>query len=144
MLTFFDRWGQNPWRQLRRLQQEMNQVFGSYLSPRAGGFPALNVWTKEHGAVVTCELPGVDPASLEVTASGQTLSLRGERKVVQADENVRWHRRERRVGSFARSLQLPFNIDPDSVQASCRDGVLTISLERVEAERPRKIAVQAG
>jgi len=137
-------WSQDPWRRIRRLQDEMNRVFADYDRPRAATFPPVNIWSDQNGLVVTAELPGMEPNDLEISALNDTLTIRGERPAPAAEEGHTWHRRERRFGRFQRTLQLPFGIDPDSVDASFRDGVLRISLARPEEEKPRKIEVKAS
>ena len=143
MLSLFDRtWYGSPWRQLREMQRRMDRLFGEFLRPLAPAFPPVNVYTNDEGAVITAEVPGVEADDLDVSVSGQTVTIRGERKAEDVGEDARWHRQERRFGSFSRQIEMPFTIDPDSVEASCRDGVLEVRLRRVESEKPRKIPVQ--
>lgn len=133
----------HPWRRLLELQQQMDRLFGQYDRPRGTGSPAVNIWTNADGAVVTAELPGVDPAKLEITAVNNTLTIRGERDAPDEGQDRTWHRRERPAGPLARTVQLPFAIRGDSVQATCRNGVLTVKVQRPEEEKPRKIVVQS-
>ena len=137
-------WSQDPWRQIRRLQDEMNRVFSGIDRPRATAFPPVNVWSSPDGVAVTAELPGLDPSNLEISATDDNLTLQGELPSPRKEEGVTWHRRERRSGRFSRTIQLPFRIDADTVDASFRDGVLRISLARPEEEKPRKIEVKAS
>ena len=134
----------NPWRRLQNMEREMNRLFGTYMPARATTFPPVNIWTNEEGAVVTAELPGVDPASIDVTAMNNTLTLKGERVVDEGHGERSWHRRERPSGRFARTIELPFRIDGDSVEAHYQDGVLRVSLARPEEQKPRKIAIQTA
>ncbi len=135
-------WG--PWKGLRQIQREMDRLLGEFPLRRASAFPPVNIWTNEQGALVTAELPGVEADSLDVTATGNTLTVRGQRDLPDGEDGRRWHRRERRGGQFTRTVELPFNIDGDSVHATYRDGVLTIDMQRPEVEKPRKITVQAS
>ena len=137
-------WSHDPWSQLRRLQGEMDRVFSGIERPRATAFPPVNVWSSPDGVAVTAELPGIDPSNLEISATDDNLTLQGERPTPAGEEGVTWHRRERRSGRFSRTIQLPFRIDADTVDASFRDGVLRISLSRPEEEKPRKIEVKAS
>jgi HSP20 family protein len=73
-----------------------------------------------------------------------TLTLQGKREPKVEDENAMWHRRERAYGTFSRTVQLPFHVDPDQVQARFANGVLEIELQRPEADRPRKIQINAA
>jgi HSP20 family protein len=106
----------------------------------------MNVWTNEEGMVVTAELPGVNPDSIDisVTGAGDQLIVRGFRSTFEAPENSTYHRRERNSGEFTRTFQLPFAVDAGKVEATYKLGILIISLPRAEAEKPRKIAIKAA
>jgi HSP20 family protein len=135
----------DPFRDLRRLQGEMERIVGS-LAPAgaglaaAGGFPAVNVYGGPDGIAVLAELPGVEKDDLEVSAHGDTLTLRGTRRPA-AEEESAYHRNERRSGTFTRSVQLPYRIDPDRIEAQLENGVLRLSLPRPEEDKPRRIAI---
>ena len=138
----------SPWREVERLQREMNRLLGAATQgpslAAARGYPAMNVWTDENGAVVTAELPGINPEEIEIGVQNDTLTLRGTRLVDETPEGVTYHRRERGRGTFARSLQLPFRVEAGKVQAGYTRGILRITLPRAEADRPKKIAIRAG
>ena len=104
----------------------------------------MNVWTNQDGVVVTAELPGINPEDLDISVQNENLTLRGSRTPDEVEEGVTYHRRERSSGSFVRSLQLPFNVDSDQVEASYAKGVLRITLPRADADKPKKIAIKAG
>jgi HSP20 family protein len=110
----------------------------------AAGYPAINVWTNEDGAVISAELPGVNPSDLDISVVSDTLTLKGQRNRDDCGEDVRFHRRERGCGSFTRKFQLPFTVEPGKVEATFEKGVLEITLPRAEADKPRKIAIKAG
>ncbi len=133
----------NPWRVLQDMERQMSRLLGQFGGGRAAAFPPVNVYNEPDGAVVTMELPGVDPADLDVSVSHRSLTVRGERVGDQGGEGDTWHRRERAFGRFARSIDLPFDPDPDHVEATCRDGVLEIHVRRHEAAQPKRITVQA-
>lgn len=134
--------------ELDRLQREMNRLFERTYAPRlrsAPGFPALNVWTNEEGAVITAELPGVSAEDIDVSVIGETLTLTGERKPdFIEEENVRYHRQERGYGKFTRSLELPFRVEATQVEATFDKGILRLTLPRAEADKPKKIAIKAA
>ncbi len=136
----------SPWREIERLQREMNRLFADRatgFTPRvATGYPAMNIWTNEEGGIITAELPGMSPDDIEISAVGETLTLSGERKSDEPQEDGRYHRRERGYGKFSRTIQLPFQMDADRVEAIFEKGVLHIALPRAEADKPRKIAVK--
>jgi HSP20 family protein len=133
---------------MERLQREMNRLLsGTSRWPgqsAAPGFPTMNVWTDQDGAVVTAELPGVNPEDIDISVQDDTLTLRGNRAPDEVQEGGTYHRRERRSGSFTRSFQLPFQVASDQVDASYAKGILSITLPRAEADKPKKIAIKAG
>jgi len=133
------------WEEMNRLQREMNRLFEGVdrgWAPVAG-FPALNVWMNEEGAVVTAELPGVDVKDLEISVVGETLTLTGERKAEDLPKDAVVHRQERGIGKFIRTVELPFSVESNKVQATLEKGILRILLPRAEKDRPRKIAIKA-
>lgn len=136
----------DPWRELGRLQDEMNRLFTDFTGPRSAPDyvnPLVNVWTGPEGAVVTAEIPGMDPSSLEVSMLGRTLTLRGQREQPEPGEGETLHRRERGYGAFARSVELPFRVDASKVEARYARGVLRVMLPRAEDEKPRRVTVRA-
>jgi HSP20 family protein len=136
----------SPWREMRRLQHEMDRLFERERTGLAAApcYPAMNVWTNEDGAVVTAELPGVNADEIEISVVNDTLTVSGERQPEDVGEGGTYHRRERACGRFTRSFQLPFAVETGKVEATFEKGVLHISLPRAEADKPKKIAVKAG
>jgi HSP20 family protein len=135
------------WREVDRLQQEMNRLFENYTPARvrsAAGYPAMNVWGSEEGLKVTAELPGLSSDDLDISVVGQTLTVNGLRKRDEVPEDARYHRQERGFGKFSRSIQLPYIVDVKQVEATFKDGVLHIDLPRAEEDKPRKIAVKVA
>ena len=131
----------SPFRDLRRLQEEMERLTRSATSPQ--GFPAINVYAHQDGIVITAELPGVNEDDLDITVHRDTVTLRGERQD-QISEAGGYHRRERRSGLFERTFSLPFQVDPERVEAKLRNGILTLTLQRPEQDKPKRIRVSAG
>jgi len=138
----------SPWREMQRLRREMNRLVADwpamYRVNMAPAYPAMNVWASENGAIVTAELPGVKPEDIDISVMNDTLTLSGDRGEEECGEETRYHRRERGCGSFTRSFQLPFVVEPGKVDAVFEKGVLHITLPRAEADKPRKISVKAG
>ena len=135
-----------PWREMDRLQREMNRLFEDYSPMRlrtAPSYPALNVWSNEDGLLVTAEVPGVSPDDIDVNVIGETLTLSGTRKADELTEGARYHRQERGYGKFSRTLQLPFPVTVDKIEAKFKNGVLSVRLPRAEEDKPRKIAVKS-
>ena len=131
----------SPFRELRRLQEEMDRLSRSATAPQ--GFPAINVYAHQDGIAITAELPGVKEDDLDITVHRDTVTLRGLRQDLPEGAHG-YHRRERRTGSFGRTFSLPFNVDPDRVEATLRNGILTLTLHRPEQDKPKRIRVSAG
>ena len=89
------------------------------------------------------EVPGVDPKSLDIEIAGDTLTLRGERKLPELNEGASYHRRERDFGQFRRSFSLPDKVDGKKVEARCQDGILEVRLPHAEETKARKIAISS-
>src|SRR5215213_4522578 len=131
----------SPFRELRRLQEEMDRLTRSAATPQ--GFPAINVYAHQDGIVITAELPGVKEDDLDITVHRDTVTLQGQRQQ-QPEAAQGYHRRERRSGSFGRTFSLPFQVDPDRVEATLRNGILTLTLHRPEQDKPKRIRVSAA
>ncbi len=126
-----------------RLQREMNRLFSSAQGRRqAAGYPAVNIWSGEEGAILTTEIPGVHVDDLDISVVGDTITLSGSRNAPEIGEDESYHRQERGFGRFSRTMQLPFPVEVQKVDAQYRDGVLKISLPRSEADKPKKISVK--
>ena len=137
----------NPWREVDRLQREMNRLFEDYYPNtvrRAPSYPAMNVWSNEEGLYISAEVPGMHSDDIDISVVGDTLSVSGSRKADELTEGARYHRQERGYGNFNRALQLPFPVDVTKVDATFRNGVLSISLPRAEEDKPRKISVKSA
>jgi len=134
------------WQEMDQLQREMNRLFDASTKERAfisPSYPAINIWTNEDGQLITAEMPGVNPDDLSIDVTGDALSISGERKQEEVGKEVRYHRRERSFGSFSRTIQLPFMVDTNQVEASFQNGILQIHLPRAEADKPKKIKVKS-
>ena len=135
------------WDEADRLRREMNQLFSDWPVTRrtsaAPCYPAMNVWVNNDGAVVTAELPGVDPADIDISVVQSTLTVSGNRQR-EEEEGKSYHRRERSCGSFTRSFELPFEVEAEGVDATLEKGVLNITLPRAEADKPKKISIKAS
>ena len=135
------------WREMDRLQKDMNRLFGEFPNGRfraAPSFPAINLWASEENALITAQIPGVRKDDLEINVTGDTLTLSGSRNPDELPEGTRFHRQERGYGAFNRSLQLPYTVDVNKVKATFKNGVLKVELPRVEAEKPKRITVKAS
>ena len=131
--------------ELDRLQREMQQAFEFSPSIRGvarRGFPALNVGGTPQSVEIYAFAPGLDPAAIEVKLERGVLSISGERKADSNwDAGASLHINERFTGRFHRVVTLADDLDPGSVKATYRDGVLHISIRRSEAAQPRRISI---
>lgn len=132
---------------LSRLQEELDRFFGKPFGAFGFGggavFPPVNAFTDAEGVLVRAEVPGIPADRLSVQVEAGRLTISGERPVPDYGAGS-VHRRERQVGRFSRTLQLPPEVDPDQVTAECRNGVLTVRLGRHAAAKPRQISVRAA
>lgn len=135
-----------------RLRDEIDRLFNGLIEGtlsegplqfvRRTTFPAVNLWEDGQNVYAEAELPGLRMEEVEVLVSGVELTLRG-RRIEASAEGGTYHRRERGVGDFARILTLPVEVDAEKVQATLRDGVLTVTLPKAAAVLPRKIQVRS-
>lgn len=137
----------HPWEPLPALgefQRELIRHFAS-LSGRPQRFPLLNLCSDSSEAVITAELPGVDPSHLEITLTKGHLTIRGSfENLAPGGENSVCHLKERPSGDFARSIRLPFETEESAISAQYQNGILTIRLPRAAASKPRTIPVSSN
>lgn len=136
--------GHSFWQEMARMQRELDRMSNSFTQRRAPAFPALNVWRNVDGVLITAEIPGIEPDAIDISIVDKSLTLKGSRQREDFGEDVTTHRQERGYGEFNRTLTLPYNIEQDQVEATFKNGVLTIALPRKEDEKPKKIAVQTA
>ena len=106
--------------------------------------PAVDIYETENELVLKADLPDVDPSDVDVRVENQTLTIAGNRKFAKDETNKGFHRIERSYGSFARSFAVPQSFDTENVAAAYKNGVLTVSLPKKEAAKPRQIKIQAN
>lgn len=133
---------------LAALRREFDRLVEGALGfePLNGGvrpFPALNIWEEGDALVAEAEVPGLSMEDLEVLVQGNELTIKGERRE-PADEKIVYHRQERGTGQFSRFLNLPVEVDAEKVDASLKNGVLTIRLPKSERAMARKITVRSA
>ncbi|MEN9628444.1 MAG: hypothetical protein RJA10_1671 [Pseudomonadota bacterium] len=134
--------------ELDRLQRDVSGLFDDSPAIRGlarGGYPALNVVSTPIAVEVFAFAPGVDPAALDIQLDRGVLTLSGERQATAppaGDARTTIHLNERYAGRFRRVVSLPDDIDPASVTADFRDGVVRVSAQRQVAAQPRRIDVQ--
>lgn len=136
----------SPQAELQRLQRDMNSLFGASAAGELTrrDVPAVNVWLGEDKAVLTAELPGIDPKNLDINVREDTVSIRGTREEKPLNKGEKYLRQERRNGRFSRSFSLPFRADIDKVNAEYRRGVLELTVPRAEEDKPKRIQVKGA
>jgi HSP20 family protein len=142
------RW--DPFREMMSIRNTMDRLFDSYMynqgeTPNAWSWELpLDVSESEDAFLVKASLPGINPDDLEITFNNNTLTIRGEVKSEEETEGTRYHMRERRYGSFTRSITLPRGIQGDAIEANYEAGVLALRLPKAEELKPKRIAVRSG
>jgi HSP20 family protein len=141
-----ERW--DPFREAVSLRDAMNALFqDSFVRPSGplaqggGATLPLDVSENENEFVVKASLPGIKPEDVQITVHGETLTIQGQSKFEEEKKDERWHIRERRAGSFQRSIVLPVPVDSDKAQAAFEHGVLTLTLPKSEQAKPRQIKI---
>ena len=137
------------------MQREMNRVFdafnrnwdlGAFPEFTGAYMPRLDVTEDAKAFTVTAELPGMSEEDIDLSISGDTLTIRGEKKEEKEDKKKNYYYSERSYGSFLRSIPLPRQVETNKVSASFKKGVLTITLPKTAeaAEATKKIDVKTG
>lgn len=126
------------------LAREMDRIFPGFFDegPRAPELPALNVGEDEKRYLVEVHVPGYRMEDLEVTIEDDLLTVRGSRKAEQEDQNVKWHRVERSLTGFTRTIRLPAEVEAGKIEASLEHGVLTLVVPKIEKAQPRRIELK--
>ena len=145
------RW--NPYQEMANFRRVMNRMFEDPFFPETMDLDQPMVWDLPLDVIenrdeyeVKASLPGIKPDDLEITYTNNTLTIRGEMKEEHEEKgkDERYHLRERRYGSFSRSVYLPTPIDANKIQADYEDGVLTLGLPKTEEVKPKRIAVHSS
>jgi len=140
---------------LNDLRREMNRVFDNFfrepISAVSESFgwggefaPSLDVSETDKDITVHAEIPGVDPKELDITVTGDRMTISGEKKETIEKSEKNYHHKEIRAGRFSRTIPLPASVDTQNVSAEHKNGVLTVRLKKTEAAATKKISVKAG
>jgi HSP20 family protein len=125
--------------------RDLNRLFTAE-GAVAGFVPPADVIVRDDGVTVHMDVPGLNPDSLEIEIENDVLTVRGERRppaeIEDGDRTVR--RIERRFGKFERSLRVPRGLDPNAIDASISDGVLTLRIPKPETAKPHRVQIKAG
>ncbi len=132
--------------QMNRLRDELDRVFGVDTSAwtRPVGHPPVNIWEDDNNLYLEVEVPGLVMDDLEIFVhDGDELSIKGVRRETEIGEG-KWRRQERSRGEFSRAFKLSGDFDVDKVSAELKHGLLTVTLPKSEAVKPRKIEVKSS
>lgn len=142
MLSRYD-----PFREMMSLRSAMDRLFDSAFVGSRNDWEqvnwelALDVSETDEEYLVKASVPGINPDDLEITYNNKVLTIKGETRQEEEREDSRYHLRERRFGSFARSVSLPTMVDSDHIKASYENGVLSLQLPKTEEAKPRRIPI---
>ena len=132
----------DPLALMRSMLRDFDQIAPAGTRQRV--FPAVNIWQGDDAIAITAELPGVNPAELDISVNDNVLTISGNRAAPEIGNEATWHRRERGYGEFSRAIRLPFEAEDDKVEARLQNGVLRVVIGRPEAQKPRRIDIKAA
>ncbi|MFQ5862215.1 MAG: Hsp20/alpha crystallin family protein [Candidatus Brocadiales bacterium] len=127
------------------LQREMDRLFEDFF--RRSGLPmrwgpAADVMETSDSVIVKIELPGVEPKDVDISVSGDTLTIRGEKREEKEEKGKSFYRIERSYGSFHRTINLPSDVEADKAKADYKDGVLEVTLPKSERVKAKRIPIK--
>ena len=142
----------DPFKDLLTLQEKMNHIFDetiakAKISGSEKGLgdwaPPVDIYETDRNIILKAELPGMDKKDIEVEVKDNILILKGDRRFEKGVQEEKYHRMERPYGIFQRVFTLPYLVNKDEVKAKYHDGVLEIVLQKVQAQKPKQIKVEA-
>jgi len=146
-----DLWNWSPVEQLSTLREEINRLFDSpfgeltrHMELFNGWTPALDVYEDKDNLIVKAELPGMKREEIDISFHDGTLTITGERKYEEKNEDAETYRAERFFGKFHRTLALPKPVQSDKATATYKDGILTVTLPKTEEAKPKQIQVNVS
>ncbi len=145
------RW--DPFREMSSLQERMNRLFSEFRGRPAWGeeemaqgswAPPVDIYETPESLVLKAELPGIGREDINIEVKDSTLTLKGEKKFEKDVDEENYRRVERAYGSFQRAFTLPSTIQQDKVKAKFKDGILEITLPKMEEAKPKQIKVDVS
>ncbi len=144
MKTALTRWNRTPL--FTALHDDMNRMLESIWDTNSLGMewsPSIDIAETDKDIVVKAEIPGVDPKNIDISIVDDKLTIKGEKKEEKEDKSKSYHCVERSYGSFTRTIALPANVKIDEVEAKDHQGVLEITLPKIEKAKAKKITVKS-
>lgn len=140
-----------PWTsgEFGRLRQEMDSLFDRFfegfprlgITRRMGLTPVIDLYETKDDIIVKAEIPGIDSKDINISLSGDVLSIKGEKRQEKVDKDDNLHRVERSYGSFSRSVRLPCEVEEEKITATYKKGVLNVRLPKCEPAKPKRIKI---
>lgn len=126
----------------KRFSEIMDEFFNEAIHNGNSSFvPGIDISETEDQFLITAEIPGIEKENIDITLNNGRLTISGERSFSEEEEDKKFHRVETKFGSFRRAFHLPENIDEDSIDASYNNGLLDISINKIEANKNKKIEI---
>jgi HSP20 family protein len=145
--TMLTRW--DPFQEMLNLRRTVDRLFDNVSADNVWSQPtnwglAVDVVENKDEFVVKASVPGINPDDIDISYVDDTLTIKGEIKSENEIKENKYHLRERRFGSFSRSISLPTKIKDDAIEASYQNGVLSLRLPKAEEVKPKRIAIKVG
>jgi HSP20 family protein len=140
------RW--KPFEGLTMLRRDMDRLWDRFIGDdwlpireRNGWAPSLDISETKNNLIVKTEIAGVDPKEVNISVSGDVLSIKGEKKEEKEEKDENYHLMESSYGSFSRTVRLPVEVEQDKIKASCKNGVLKITLPKSTKSKAKEIKI---
>ena len=141
-----------PWKpfdEFTTFRREMDRLWDRFFAERPtldmferGLEPALDICETKSNLVIKAELPGIDPKEIDISLTGDTLTIKGEKQQEKEEKEENYYRIERSYGIFSRTIKLPVSVQNDRIKASYQHGVLKITLPKSEEAKQKQIKIK--
>jgi HSP20 family protein len=141
-----------PWKpfdELTSFRREMDRLWDRFFSERPaldmlekGWEPTMDITETKSDLIVKAELPGIDPKEIDISLTGDTLTIKGEKQQEKEEKEENYYRIERSYGIFSRTIKLPMSVQNDKIKASYQHGVLKITLPKSEEAKQKQIKIK--
>ena len=141
----------SPMREIMQFREEIDRLFEDFFSPwpvrrrrrqEVTWLPDVDVYEDENNVIVEADLPGLKGDEVDISITGNTLTIKGEKKQEKEEKGRNYYIVERSYGSFARSIELPAEVEPDKAKATMRNGVLKVTIPKAPEAKPKQIKVE--
>jgi HSP20 family protein len=138
----------DPFYDIVSVRDTMDRMLDSYFGRSIAGFEGygvvdLDLYQTENDVVIEASIPGISPEDISISVAGEVLTIKGEVKQERENKEADYHIKERRYGSFSRSVTLPTQIVADKANAEFKNGILKLTLPKAEEVKPKTITVKA-